>query len=158
MSIFKKLPSGAITDIAYLSLVVAIFKIAGDDRTAQHNDVVVIDTDYHTRKKIDRNIAKIIKKANELFASLSYSDLARVRKRQAKLFNHFLLVAPKIVQLDSYALWLLYERFKERDKPLIPQLQWLQEINYDYLSDLIDKNNPYEQQMYDTATHLARLL
>jgi len=154
-----KLPSGAITDIAYLSLAVAVFKISGEnEKTSKLDDVVVLKTDYKIQKKIDRNVKKIINKANELFANLPYTELARVRQRQNKLFKDFLLVAPKIVQLDSYGLWVLYERFRERDKPLIPQLQWLQDLNYDYLADLIDKDNPYDAEMYENAARLAHLL
>ena len=154
-----RLPGGAITDLAYLSLITACFKVASD--VTEEQGVIVLSKDYHTSKKIKRNVDRIVERADKTLRGLTPAELKRVKKRQKAVFDHFLATAPDPVEIDTYALMLMYERFAERDKPLHPMLQWTREVNYDYIHDLINKAGVPDSvigTMYDHATKLGNLL
>lgn len=151
----KKLSGGIITDLAYLSFVIGLFELSKDKQ--DRKGVVKTSIDYKTYQRITRNIDKICKKTKELFVLLPRDELKRIRRKQKLIINAFVITMPKETHLDSLGLWILYNRFVERDKPLIKELQWLKELNYDYLSDMIDKNNNYTKDMYEFACSFSNM-
>ena len=159
----KKVSSGFITELSYISLAYGLMHTALEIEkgTCEEFGATKRGADYKVNKQLDRRIEKL---KDELWAFMkiysSYADKVMVKNRQ--LFRLVLSHINNNIQLDYLAVMVLHLRFahNERSKPLDEAFSWITNSEGQLLTimDLLDTTScrDKESEMFKLADKIVR--
>ena len=127
-------------DWAYLILCVTLFKVSNDPTTYMDEGAYKPTSNYKLDRKIKRNFERLIARTQEEYEKLDEAIKRKIYRYQEQLLATFIRRSPEMINLETIAIVLWHTRFRERGSlPLHESLQWTQEANVDYISDLLEK-------------------
>jgi len=159
----KKVSSGFITELSYISLAYGLMHTALEIEkgTCEDFGATKRGADYKVNKQLDRRIKKL---KDELWAFMkiysSHADKVMVKNR--RLFTLVLSHITDSIQLDYLAVIVLHLRFlpNERNKPLDEAFEWInnREGQLMAIMDLLDKTEcrNKEGEMFLLADKIVR--
>ena len=154
-----KLSSGAIKDLAYVSLCYGLFKTALEieDGTCS-DDGAIKRNHYKTSKRLNRRIEKLRDRLYSVMQKYAHES-PRVRKINEKLFRGT-MVGTEPTQLDYLGVFICLLRFYERDKPCLEDFKVISESELYELSDLVGMTQAggSEGRMYELACEMVKVL
>ncbi|WP_456403528.1 hypothetical protein [Hydrogenimonas sp.] len=135
-----QLSKGALKDIAVLSLAAGVFKVIMDMDSGECNSegALVKNPDREIAKRLESLMAEMIERYRAIYGALNRKQQRIVMVKQKEVYDTFMSEAPAEIQLDLFAIYLLHQRFVERDKPLHPVMIWFaSDSPYDGLRDMV---------------------
>ena len=159
----KKVSSGFITDLSFVSLAYGLMHTALEIEkgTCEEFGATKRGADYKVNKQLDRRIKKL---KDELWAFMkiysSHADKVMVKNR--RLFTLVLSHITDSIQLDYLAVIVLHLRFlpNERNKPLDEAFEWITNSEGQLMAimDLLDKTEcrNKEGEMFILADRIVR--
>jgi len=159
----KKVSSGFITELSYISLAYGLMHTALEIEkgTCEDFGATKRGADYKVNKQLDRRIKKL---KDELWAFMkiysSHADKVMVKNR--RLFTLALSHITDSIQLDYLAVIVLHLRFlpNERNKPLDEAFEWItnREGQLMAIMDLLDRTEcrNKEGEMFLLADKIVR--
>lgn len=159
----KKVSSGFITELSYISLAYGLMHTALEIEkgTCEDFGATKRGADYKVNKQLDRRIKKL---KDELWAFMkiysSHADKVMVKNR--RLFTLVLSHITDSIQLDYLAVIVLHLRFapNERNKPLDDAFSWITNSEGQLMAimDLLDTTecSNKEGEMFNLADKIVR--
>lgn len=155
----SKLSSGALNDLAYISLLFGLLTTIVDGENGKDvGSGLVLKEDYRTNKRINRRIETLLNKLKKVMRK--YKDYQNVvLPRISKLIQEIDRLSKTEVQLDYLAIYVYLVRFYENEKA---GEGWkvISEKEIYGLADLIGstKVSTYEESMFKLAYDVASIL
>lgn len=154
-----RLSSGAIKDLAYVSLCYGLFKTALEIEDGTCSDEGAIKRNhYKTSKRLNRRIANLQGRLYGVMEKYAH-EAPRMRKMNEKLFGGT-MVGTEPTQLDYLGVFIYLLRFYERDKPVLEDFKVISESELYELSDLMGMTQAggSEGRMYELACAMVKVL
>lgn len=162
---------GALADIAVLSLAAGVLQVIVDIENGERSvhGVIEKNPDRDLAEKMHGLYEEIIRQYRKIYGRLTAKQRHIVKLKQYHAFKVFISEAPEHVQLDLLAIYLMQQRFMERDKPLHHSLVWFMDCDlYDGIRDLtmqsleksMDRKEAEEQEgrMFEAACRIAGMI
>ena len=150
---------GYILDLAYLNLAISIAKVAQDELSESDGVIPITKAiSYHDNKKIDRRLNALIDDGRKLLAEQTPQDLQRLKLKMAMVWKDMLeLTKRDLINLENLALFILFCRFCERDKPLHNDFEpFTKAERYFGITDILNKNGDFKEDlMFEIANEIA---